>query len=90
MLGMLVLVLGFAAAQVKTLLTWCGAWRLGATVPGLVFAFVVTRIVVDTSRDASSHNLWPFEVVVWSGLGLVALGVLAFARPHAKSHGHGA
>jgi hypothetical protein len=38
---------------------------------------VVARIAVETGRDPASHNLWPFEVVVVAGFGLLAglLGV---------------
>ena len=50
-----------------------------ATLPaGLVLA-VVVRIAVDVMGDPSSHNLWPFEVVIAAVVGgfwgLLAAGV---------------
>lgn len=41
---------------------------------GFVLA-VMGRVEVETSRDPTSHNLWPFEVVIVGGIGLVAAGV---------------
>lgn len=45
---------------------------------GFVLA-VMGRVAVETSRDPTSHNLWPFEVVIAGGMGLAGglLGVLA-------------
>lgn len=47
-----------------------------AVATGFVLA-VLGRISVETSRDPTSHNLWPFEVVIVGGFGLAAglLGV---------------
>jgi hypothetical protein len=49
-------------------------------VPSVVLGFVILRIVVDTARDPTSHNLWPFEIVMFSGLALVWIGLLKAAR----------
>jgi len=38
---------------------------VGASVPAAVMA----RVSVDTSSDPTSHNLWPFEVVIACGVG---------------------
>lgn len=54
--------------------------RLAATAPAFGLAYVVTRIVVDTSNDPGSHNLWPIEIVLWSAVGLVALALMMLAR----------
>jgi hypothetical protein len=43
-------------------------------------AFVAGRIVLDTARDPTSHNLWPFEIVIAGGAGLAFLAALAVAR----------
>lgn len=40
---------------------------LAAAVPAAVMA----RVVVDTTRDPTSHNLWPFELVIAFAAGLV-------------------
>ena len=41
---------------------------------GGVPAAVLARVVVDTMKDPTSHNLWPFEVVL-AGILAVALAV---------------
>lgn len=47
-----------------------------SVVAGFVLA-VVGRVAVETSSDPTSHNLWPFEVVIAGGIGLAGalLGV---------------
>ncbi|HEY5972314.1 MAG TPA: hypothetical protein VIT22_10170 [Pseudoxanthomonas sp.] len=43
------------------------AWLLvAATVPSAV----VARVVVDTTADPASHNLWPLEIAIAAGIGL--------------------
>ena len=86
------LFVGFLAAEVFALVRWRGIWRLVALLPLFIVSFIVVRIVVDTQADPTSHNLWPFEVVVWSVLALAFLGVLVGIRsmtefrrrPHGK------
>jgi hypothetical protein len=48
---------------------------VGAAVPAVVLA----RISVDTFADPTSHNLWPFEVVIAKFIGLVCSSVGALA-----------
>lgn len=40
---------------------------------------VVARIFVDVIRDGTSHNLWPFEIIIASivSFPLALIGVLA-------------
>jgi hypothetical protein len=59
---------------------WRGGWRIAGAVPALVMAFVIGRIVVDTARDSTSHNLWPFEILMWGGASAIAMGALALFR----------
>jgi hypothetical protein len=42
-------------------------------------AFVILRIVVDGLRDPTSHNLFPFEILIWGSFstGVMALLYLA-------------
>jgi hypothetical protein len=42
-------------------------------------AVVMARVVVDTARDPTSHNLWPLEVVIagFVGLCVAAAGATA-------------
>jgi uncharacterized membrane protein YfcA len=42
-----------------------------AVTAGFVLA-VLGRVGVETSRDPTSHNLWPFEVIIAGSIGLAA------------------
>ena len=48
--------------------------------PAAVIAFVVLRILVDTARDPTSHNLWPFEIIIFGAVAVGIIGVLKIAR----------
>ena len=50
------------------LLRWRGGWRLAAALPAVAMGFVVLRILVDTARDPTAHNLWPFEILMVGGV----------------------
>lgn len=53
-------------------------WQIGAGVGvGLLIVFVA-QIIGDTNRDPTSHNLWPFEILIALVIGLppAILGVL--------------
>lgn len=59
---------------------WRGGWRLAAALPAVAMGFVVLRILVDTARDPTAHNLWPFEVLMVGGVSSVAMAALLLAR----------
>jgi hypothetical protein len=80
MLGVLGLLVVGAGAPLWGVWKWRGGWRIAAAVPALMMAFVIGRIVVDTARDPTSHNLWPFEILIWGGASAVVMGVLALFR----------
>ncbi len=80
MFAVAVLAIGGLAATAWALVRWRGGWRLAAAVPATGLAFVVLRIVVDTARDPTSHNLWPFEIVYAGGAALLVIGALALLR----------
>jgi hypothetical protein len=80
MLTMLAIGVGGIVLPIRSILRWDGAWRLAAVVPALVVGFVAIRIVVDTARDPTSHNLWPFEIIQAGFLSLVLIGAMAIAR----------
>jgi peptidoglycan/LPS O-acetylase OafA/YrhL len=44
--------------------------RVVLVVAAAVPAAVMARVVVDTTRDPTSHNLWPFELVIAFLVGL--------------------
>jgi hypothetical protein len=80
MLAILGLLVGGLAAPAWAMWKWRGGWRGAAAVPAAIMAFVVLRIVVDTARDPTSHNLWPFELLMWGAASVAIVGVLALAR----------
>jgi hypothetical protein len=80
MLTILALLVGALAWPAWGVWKWRGAWRAAAAIPTSVIVFVVLRIIVDTQRDPTSHNLWPFEIVIWGGAGVALMLVLGIAR----------
>jgi formate-dependent nitrite reductase membrane component NrfD len=54
-------------------------WRIVAVMGSVIPAVVMVRVMVDCSRDPTSHNLWPFEVfiaVIVGGAAALAGSVL--------------
>jgi hypothetical protein len=80
MLFMLALGIGGVVVPLWSAWKWQGGWRIAALVPAGVVGFVVARIVFDTARDPTSHNLWPFEIIIFGGGALAAIGLLRLAR----------
>ena len=59
---------------------WRGAWRIAAAVPAMMMAFVVLRLIAETSSDSTSHNLWPFEILMIGALSVAIMVVLLVSR----------
>lgn len=59
---------------------WRGGWRIASAVPLAIMAIVVLRILLGTAIDRTSHNLWPFEIIMIGGLSVVIMLVLLVAR----------
>jgi hypothetical protein len=74
-----VFVLGFVAPA-WGLWRWRGGWRIAAAVPAAMMAFVVLRIIVGVTIDPTSHNLWPFEILMTGGVCSGIMLVLVAAR----------
>lgn len=53
--------------------------EMAAAVPAAMMAFIVLRIVVDGFRDPTSHNLFPFEILL-AGSASTAMTVLYFVH----------
>jgi len=85
-LGMLIMPLLFGipvlafALSVVAFIRWPGAWRYAAGLPSLVFGIWVVNFIIDVTRDPTSHNLWPFELLYGAGYALAWLAVLFVAR----------
>jgi hypothetical protein len=80
MLTVLALLVAGLAWPAWALWKWRGGWRLTAAVPCLMMGFVVLRIVFDTARDPTSHNLWPLEILMFGTGSLAIMAVLSVAR----------
>lgn len=87
MLAILALALAGIVVPVWSAWKWRGGWRLAAAVPAAVLGFVVLRIIIDTARDPTSHNLWPFEIVMFGAAALAWIAVLKAARKFVRPLG---
>ncbi len=85
MFFILALVVGAIVLSVRTVRKWRGGWRIAAAVPAAWVAFVILRIVLDTARDPTSHNLWPFEILIACGGAVLIIGLLSLVRRFAKA-----
>lgn len=45
-------------------------WKVWLLIAAAVPAAVLARIVVETAADATTHNLWPFEIAIALAVGL--------------------
>ena len=67
--GLIVAAVVAASMRTMALASFRKAFVLAAlTVPAAVMA----RVAMDGVRDPTSHNLWPFEVVIALGIGIAA------------------
>ena len=84
-LGMLIMPLLFGipvlaiALCVVALLRWTGTWRYAGGLPLVFLAVWIVILVIAVTRDPTSHNLWPFELLTWAGFTLTWLTVLFVA-----------
>ena len=68
-------VIGFAGPT-WGLWRWRGPWRVAAAIPAAIMAFVVLRIVWDGFLDPTSHNLWPFEILMAGAASAIFMAFL--------------
>ena len=66
-----------AAAAILRTIGAARFWRIVGVVGAAVPAVIMARVTLETGRDPTSHNLWPFEVVIACGVGF------AYALPGA-------
>jgi len=89
--GMGLLVVGVLAAAARAFGKACllaVVLAVGAAVPAPILA----RIAVDTAKDPTSHNLWPFEFIIAAMIGALcsSAGALVGSLPALLSHRNGA
>ena len=80
MLVLVGLALGFLSAIGYALWHWIGGWRWLAVVPLLYVIVSATRLILEVSADPTSHNLWPFEMIVTIVFASALLGGLYLVR----------
>jgi hypothetical protein len=67
--ALIVVALAAALARFAGKQSFRASWLIvAAAVP----AVVAVRVVIDTSQDPTSHNLWPFEIALAWVVGLLA------------------
>ena len=67
-------------APVWAMRRWRGGWRVAAALPLVALGFVLVRIIVGVAFDPTSHNLWPFEILMVTIPGLIFIAVLALVK----------
>ena len=85
LLSVILVAAAILAPQIWAIAAWRGWWRLLAAAPLLVMAADVLLIVIQTSIDPTSHNLWPLELAMIAVVGLPAVGLLWLLRLVAKA-----
>jgi hypothetical protein len=82
--GMVALgVCGFVL-PLRAVLRWRGGWRVAAMVPAALMALVVLRLIIGTTMDPNSHNLWPFEILTIGGLSVLIMAALTLLKAAQK------
>ena len=72
--------LAYGWLQLRILRRWRGGWRLAAALPLPAWGIWAGGFVHDVTRDPTSHNLFPFEILFGAGLAALYLGGVALAR----------
>jgi hypothetical protein len=66
--------------SMNSFLKWQGFLRVIALIPLALLVYLGVAIISDISRDPTSHNLWPFEVIIWSFCGWSSLLAVRLVR----------
>lgn len=80
MLAMFAIGLLGLGAPAWALWRWRGIWRVLAAIPAALMAWTVLNIVFGVARDPTSHNLWPFEILMFGGFSAASMAALALFR----------
>ena len=68
---------------------WKGRWKHAASLPLMMLGLVFLNIIIGTTLDSTSHNLFPFEILLWSlgSLGFMALcSIVRYFLPTHQTH----
>ena len=64
----------------QAMLAWNGYWKSMALAPLLILGVWLAVIVLAKFADATSHELWPFEVFSWAMITTIYMVVLMTAK----------
>lgn len=84
LLGTLALGLAGLVWPVWGVWKWRGGWRAAAALPAGFSLIIVLGIVIGTAIDPTSHNLWPFELLIGGVISVGAMFLLSLARVIAR------
>ena len=84
---LLALMLSKIVLPILAMWKWNAPWRWLAGLPLVVIAEFIARVVIDTAKDPTAHNLWPLALTLRGFGGLLFLGVLWAIRSAAVTSG---
>jgi hypothetical protein len=70
----------YLLVQIRAASLWRGGLRWAALLPLALWAVWIVVLVLDLSRDPTSHNLFPFEILIGALLSLSYLACLGLVR----------
>lgn len=68
------------AAPIWAFRHWHSIWRIATLAPIAVMLFIIFRLLIDTSHDPTSHNLWPFEIMIGGVFNMIIMATLWIVR----------
>lgn len=80
MVVMLALIVGYFRLQFVAVMRWGGWYSALAALPLAAWMLWLTILVRDLNRDPTSHNLFPFEMLMLAACAGAYLFVLWLAR----------
>ena len=72
--------IGLIALSAIAIANWKGIWRILAAIPIIGIVGAAIKIFIDGSANPTSHNLWPFEILIVGGIGFLFLLIIAGLR----------
>jgi hypothetical protein len=86
---LLAIPIAYLLLQVRLVRHWAGGWRIAAALPTIGWLVWLAGFVRDIAVDPTSHNLFPFEILIGAAAALLYLAILATVRRAAELVGVG-